>query len=151
MSAISSTQRYQQPAAYRERRFADIIDAALVFGVIFLGVFANLFEKGWAASPLTWQMLGLLTLFGLQAHLLLHTGKTVGKKFMQLRVVTADTGEHPSWVQLLLLRPLSIVILALPLVGRLVVLIDRFLVFRGERRTVEDLISGTKLVSDCAE
>lgn len=147
MTTLSSSTPYQPPATRQERWRADLIDGVLFMGIFLLSAFVRNAVGGEDSPKEIWQFASILIVFGIQAHFLLRTGQTVGKKIMRLRVVMAETGEHPSWEHLLLLRPLGIVIGVIPLVGQIINLVDRFLLYHDERRTVEDRISGTKIVS----
>ena len=105
-----------------------------------------------------------LALFITQMVLLAKRGQTIGKILMKIRVVDATTGEHPGWVRLVLLRtilnslissvlsaiPLFVIPLgAIPFVGEVpsfaYFLTDSLFIFRDDRRTIHDLIAGTRV------
>ena len=95
-----------------------------------------------------------LALFITQMVLLAKRGQTIGKILMKIRVVDATTGEHPGWVRLVLLRTIlnsliSSVLSAIPFVGEMFAfayfLTDSLFIFRDDRRTIHDLIAGTRV------
>ena len=99
-------------------------------------------------------LLALLVIFIVQMVLLGTRGQTVGKIIMNIRVVDAQTGEHPGWARLILLRTIvngliTGVLNAIPVVGQglggLYFLIDSLFIFRADHRTIHDLIAGTRV------
>ena len=99
-------------------------------------------------------LLAFLVIFIVQMVLLATRGQTIGKIIMKIRIVDAQTGEHPGWARLILLRTIvngliSGVLNAIPVVGQglgsLYVIIDSLFIFRADRRTIHDLIAGTRV------
>lgn len=146
MAATSSSPHYYTLATRSERRRSEVIDGILVFSTIFLGAFAKTSEIGTESTSLFLQLMGLFLLYLVQSYFLLRDGQTIGKKIMKIRIVTAETGEHPSCVQLLLLRPLARAISILPIIGSLIEVADRFLINRTDQRCFQEFLSGTKIV-----
>lgn len=88
-------------------------------------------------------LFGVLPLFTMQGYLLVKSGQTIGKKLLRIRIVMADTGEHPSWYRLLLLRSFLPAVLSLvPFFST----VNTLLIFQEDRRCLHDLIAGTKVV-----
>ena len=99
-------------------------------------------------------LLAFLVIFIVQMVLLATRGQTIGKIIMKIRIVDAQTGEHPGWARLILLRTIvngliSGVLNAIPVVGQglgsLYFIIDSLFIFRADRRTIHDLIAGTRV------
>ena len=105
-----------------------------------------------AAMPLG--LLALLLLLGgvvgllvYQLRLLAREGQTWGKKQMNVRIVTYDSGEIPGLGRTLGLRiVVNNLIGMIPLVGAVYSLIDPLLIFGEERRCLHDLLAGTTVV-----
>lgn len=99
-------------------------------------------------------LLAFLVVFIVQMVLLATRGQTVGKIIMKIRIVDAQTGGHPGWARLILLRTLVNGLIqgalnAVPVVGQglggLYFIIDSLFIFRVDRRTIHDFIAGTRV------
>ena len=87
-----------------------------------------------------------LVIFIIQMVLLGTRGQTIGKMVVRIRVVDAQSGEHPGWARLVLLRAiLNGVLTSIPFLGLIYWLVDSLFIFRDDRRTVHDLYSGTRV------
>ena len=124
------------------------------FGIsdIFGGLFAVSFTALLAAMMLP--IFAGALVFIVQMTLLAARGQTIGKMALNIRIVDAQTGEHPGWVRLILLRSivngLIIVVLNLiPVIGQglggLYFIVDSLFIFREDRRTIHDMIAGTRV------
>ena len=99
-------------------------------------------------------LLAFLVIFIIQMVLLATRGQTIGKIIMKIRIVDAQTGEHPGWARLILLRTIVNgliygVVNAIPVAGQglggLYFIIDSLFIFRADRRTIHDFIAGTRV------
>jgi len=99
-------------------------------------------------------LLAFLVVFIVQMVLLATRGQTIGKIIMKIRIVDAQTGEHPGWARLILLRTIvngliSGALNVIPVVGQglggLYFIIDSLFIFRSDHRTIHDLIAGTRV------
>ena len=99
-------------------------------------------------------VLAFLVVFIVQMVLLATRGQTIGKIIMKIRIVDAQTGEHPGWARLILLRTIvngliSGALNAIPVVGQglggLYFIIDSLFIFRADHRTIHDMIAGTRV------
>lgn len=74
------------------------------------------------------------------------TGQTIGKKLMNIRIVT-DAGTKPEFMDLLIKRyGVMWIIGIIPYVGGLVSLVNVLLIFRENRKCLHDDIAGTKVI-----
>jgi uncharacterized RDD family membrane protein YckC len=102
-------------------------------------------------SPVALGLIGLGALLFLgvlifQLHKLSTTGQTLGKKWMNVRVVKLD-GSPVSFSSVVLLRAFVPGLLgAIPYLGSIFSLVDIFFIFREDRRCIHDLIAGTRVV-----
>ena len=153
-----------------ERLVAWIIDGlvyfvitmiAVIIGIAIAGVgfsdFADIdlgFFLGALAVVVILTLLAFLVIFIVQMVLLATRGQTIGKIIMKIRIVDAQTGEHPGWARLILLRTIvnsliSFVLNFIPVVGGglsfTYFLVDSLLIFRADHRTIHDLIAGTRV------
>ena len=87
-----------------------------------------------------------LGLFIVQMVLLGMRGQTVGKILLKVRVVDAETGQHPGWARIVLLRTVvNWVLSGIPFVGWIYWLVDSLFIFRADHRTIHDMIGGTRV------
>ena len=87
-----------------------------------------------------------LGLFIVQMILLGMRGQTVGKILLRVRIVDAQTGQHPGWARIVLLRTVVNWILSgIPLIGWIYWLVDSLFIFRADHRTIHDMIGGTRV------
>jgi len=151
MSTITASPRYYWLADRATRWLAKMIDTLLFLlatAPAYLTQNADLPEP---SPDLLWLLLGWLLLLTVQGYFLYHNGQTLGKKAMKIRIVTADTGVHPSLVQLFLLRgPITFALSLIPAIGQLFAIVDALCIFREDRRCLHDLIAGTKVVNNFA-
>ena len=95
-------------------------------------------------------LLAFLIIFIIQMVLLATRGQTIGKIIMKIKIVDAQTGQHPGWARLILLRTIvnSIIISVLnvlPGAGGAYFLVDSLFIFRADHRTIHDFIAGTRV------
>lgn len=77
----------------------------------------------------------------------LRSGQTLGKRMVGIRMVDYETGGPVPLGRLVLLRYLPVQLISLvPVVGRILPLVDVLFIFGGEQRCLHDLIAGTKVV-----
>ncbi|HVZ63823.1 MAG TPA: RDD family protein [Lacunisphaera sp.] len=91
---------------------------------------------------------GSLILLGIQIYLLTTAGQTIGKKLMNIRIVTWPDSAHAGFVKAFLLRMfVNGLITAVPVIGFLYLIVDICFIFRDDRRCIHDLIAGTQVVT----
>jgi uncharacterized RDD family membrane protein YckC len=147
------------PAERGQRFVAILLDGLCAMPVaILLGIGAFMIGSsktattpGAAPSPLALGLMGLggLYLLGLaiyQIVLLSTRGQTIGKRWMQIKIVKLD-GSPPGFVGAVLLRIIvNSLIGAIPYVGVVYSLVDILVIFRDDRRCLHDQIAGTRVV-----
>jgi uncharacterized RDD family membrane protein YckC len=132
---------------------------AMPFVIIGMVVAASVSGGGMAAlskvSPLNTVIFFAcgLPLNILQWYLVATKGQTLGKRWLKTKIVKKDGG-NVDFVSGVVLRYWSVVglslvcnLLNLAAVGGLFGFVDALFVFRGDRRTLHDLIAGTKVVN----
>ena len=73
-------------------------------------------------------------------------GQTIGKIALKIRIVDVQTGDHPGWARLVLLRAIvNGILTSIPFLGFIYFLVDSLFVFRADHRTIHDLYSGTRV------
>ena len=145
------------------RLAAWIIDALIYFVVIIVAVLIGFavasvilsdigdsFNLAGVAVMVVLSVLALLIVFIIQMVLLATRGQTIGKIIMKIRIVEAQTGAHPGWARLILLRTIvnGIIISVLnilPGAGGAYFLVDSLFIFREDHRTIHDLFAGTRV------
>jgi len=84
--------------------------------------------------------------FMFHGYLLSRYGQTIGKKILNIYIVTLDDKKPDLWT-IMLKRYLSILLVGLvPVIGNLLSTLDVLLIFTSDRRCMHDLIAGTKVV-----
>lgn len=92
-------------------------------------------------------LLGVIALFIYQLMLYLRTGQTIGKKLMQVKVVSFTDGTVPGFGGLIGLREIVVKLIgAIPLIGFVFQIVDACFIFRTDRRCVHDLMANTKVI-----
>ena len=116
-----------------------IIAAALTFS-------ANQSDEEFPlAIILSASVAGIIVLI-IQMVLLGTRGQTIGKIALNVRIVDSQTGEHPGWPRLVLLRAiLNGILTSIPFLGGIYWIVDSLFIFRGDHRTIHDLYSGTRV------
>ena len=89
----------------------------------------------------------LVALAAVQLWMVVTSGQTIGKRVLDLRIVTFQDETNPGFVKVFLLRAvLPALIGAIPLIGVPFALTDYCFIFRPDRRCIHDLIAGTKVI-----
>jgi len=89
----------------------------------------------------------LVALAAVQLWMVVTSGQTIGKRVLDLRIVTFQDEANPGFVKVFLLRAvLPALIGAIPLIGVPFALTDYCFIFRPDRRCLHDLIAGTKVI-----
>lgn len=84
--------------------------------------------------------------FIVQCVLLGTRGQTIGKIALSIRIVDTQTGDHPGWARLVLLRAiLNGILTSVPFLGFIYFLVDSLFIFREDHKTIHDLYSGTRV------
>ena len=129
-------------------RLAAVIIDTLVVGapglIFWVLTFASLISEEYEASLGIGLAVLIIVIFIVQIVLLGTRGQAIGKVVMKIRIVDAQTGAHPGWARLILLRTIVNWLLRIiipPFYG----LVDALFIFRADHRTIHDLYSGTRV------
>ena len=147
------------PLASRWRRLAAVIvDKIIVTIVMFpVAIVITIFSRGWEgmrANPnvhfntneLFWGCVALIVEIAINWGYLAR-GQTIGKYWLDMKVVRLDDNSPCSRQQNIVWRMLPVRILVmLPLFGFFFALFDALMIFRKNRLTMHDDIAGTKVV-----
>jgi uncharacterized RDD family membrane protein YckC len=102
-----------------------------------------------AAPMVGVMMLGLCLLIGIfvvNCMMIHRSGQTIGKRALDIAIVRTD-GSRIGVARYIFLRVVPIVLIGMvPVVGRLINLVDPLLIFSKERRCLHDLIADTIVV-----
>ena len=159
---VPKTLMPETPAPRQARFFARMADAALLalagatpFVVAWLWSLVNgsplAFRLSGIAEPDSpWQ--GAVVFAGatmlawcvVQMRLLTLRGQTVGKRWMNVRVVRVSDSANPGFVKAVLVRTVLATLINTAMAGGLV---DALLIFREDRRCLHDLLAGTKVIA----
>ena len=131
------------------RLAAVIIDGLIMMAVVIpisiigaLTLAANQQSDETTAAFIAVIAIAVVVVFVIQWVLLGTRGQTIGKIALRIRIVDAQTGAHPGWARLVLLRSIVNWLLGIiPFYG----LVDALFIFRGDHRTIHDLYSGTRV------
>jgi len=125
------------------------IGGIISFGIVFgFGIYDKI-----VAAELPASELALVTLGGFVIFLLVHgytlakSGQTLGKKVMNIQIVSAIDGKILPLIPVAALRYLPVTVAsAIPIVGQLISLVNILFIFRSDRRCIHDHIAKTKVV-----
>jgi len=136
-----------------DRFLAFVIDAiiSLVVSLPFLH-FTGFWQKSTTQTITIFDSV-VIILFGLLMYLVLHGnllakyGQTIGKRILKIQIGDVDDNQIlPLWkVYLLRFLPQNLVF-QIPVIGGLVAIVDVLFIFRKNRRTLHDLVAGTKVI-----
>jgi uncharacterized RDD family membrane protein YckC len=116
------------------RLVAALIDSAIAMVIYLVAI---------AADMPAILVVGLLALAAYQIYLLSVFGQTIGKRAMNVRIVTNDREANGGFVTNVLLRTvLNSIIAIVPFYA----LVDILFIFRNDQRCIHDLIAGTKVI-----
>ena len=102
----------------------------------------RVFDANLYAAGLT-MLLTVVPVGAYQAYLIATKGQSLGKRVAKTRIVRLD-GSAPGFVYGVLLR--SWLVVAITSVFSLGALVDALFVFREDRRTLHDLLAGTRVI-----
>lgn len=145
----SRTVRDVWPSGWAGRRAVAFTFDYLVF-VAFLG----LFEGGFSSLDyglLNWFRANAPAslLIAVPAFLYVLTGRTLGKRLMRIRVVSARTGHWPGWRRAAIRALVFPVLVCVPEYGLVVLLVDGlWSVADPAARTLHDRLAGTRVLRD---
>ena len=126
-------------ASRLSRFIAVIVDRAILFAAVVLAI--ALSQLGIFVAILGWAI--FLVVEGLQLFLLAKRGQTLGKRFLNIRIVRNDTGENAGFYKNVVIRHFANGFLGIIPFYRLV---DYLYAIRGDRRTVHDRLAGTRVI-----
>lgn len=148
------------PLASRWKRLGGVMLDGLIAGVVVLpvhfltGNFQKVMEQSQSGQrsmfstqgdQILWDLFGLGVMLAINWHFL-GKGQTIGKMIVKTRVVLTD-GSPCERSRIILRRMLPLHIAQqIPFVNMLFPLVDMFMIFRENRRTLHDEIAGTKVV-----
>ena len=153
-SELVESDTIQKPLASRwSRLFACIIDTIILLIFIlpimyFTGGFEG-FEEATEPSILYELAMGVFSIVMfclINVQLLLNHGQTVGKKILNIRIVSFDNANKASGEQLLRRYSIYFLLGLLPVIGSLLDLINILFIFGAEKRCGHDLVAGTKVI-----
>jgi len=137
------------PLASRWSRFVawflDLLLNVCCFLPGFVAVVAGAGGEGVARLPVGISAVCYLGLWTYQAYLRATRGQTIGKRAVEIRIVSYDDGSNPGFWRAVALRDLVPWIIGL-FVGLLFALIDDAFIFGSERRCVHDYMANTIVV-----
>jgi uncharacterized RDD family membrane protein YckC len=136
------------PLADPSRRLAAyLLDLVLWTGPTFLLFYGLLVGQSVAWRAAAWfGALAMLVLSAINLRWVRDRGQSIGKRACQLRVVFQD-GRRMQLSRIVFMRNvLPFAIALVPIAGAIFGLLDLLFVFRGDRRTVHDLLAGSIVV-----
>jgi uncharacterized RDD family membrane protein YckC len=87
-----------------------------------------------------------VALLGAQCFMIANRGQSIGKRLVKTRIVRLD-GSNPGFVHGVLLRGLvGNLPGAVPFVGNVYNIVDTLCIFKDDRRTLRDMIAGTRVI-----
>ena len=132
-------------ASRSKRLVAKIIDFVLLFIAIVIPALTVQFILGDGESILA-ALIGLLFYSIYQYYLLSTTSQTLGKKYMNIKIIKKDGSSGGFFTNVVLRDWIIGIIGLLPVIGLLVKTVDILFVFRNDRRCIHDMIANTMVI-----
>ncbi len=127
-------------ATRQDRFFAKLIDGALYAGAI---VVASIIIAVNVALGVTLLVLAIVGIPIVQVVLLSRDGQTIGKKLLNVRIVSFETGQNAGFGSNVVMRAwVNFLLGVIPFCA----LADVLFIFRDDQRCIHDLIAGTHVV-----
>ena len=127
-------------ATRQDRFFAKLIDVALYVGAIIVATGLIVFSRPLGITAMVLALVGIPIV---QVVLLSRDGQTIGKKFLEIRIVDFETGENAGFGANVVMRAwVNSLLNMIPFYT----LADVLFIFRDDQRTIHDLIAGTHVV-----
>jgi len=142
----------ERPLASRSSRLgAAILDSVAVFvpaGVMGVGVEMADASGGGGLAAIGIGGLGLLGVLALNIYWLYDNGQSIGKRIVDIKILRSDQHSRASLTRILLARGLpQAVVGIIPIIGRILQLVDVLFIFGGDRRCIHDYIADTSVVN----
>jgi len=138
--------KYGNILASRSKRLvAKIIDFVLLFVAIAIPAMTVQTILGGGESILA-ALIGLILYSIYQYYLLSTTSQTLGKKYMNIIIITKDGSSGGFFTNVVLRDWIIGLIGLLPLVGWIVKTVDILFIFRNDRRCIHDMIANTMVI-----
>ncbi len=119
------------------------LGAIVLEGLLWLGAYILLFLMKFSMIVGILGVLAFIALSVIQIYLLTAAGQTIGKRWLNVRIVKVSTGENGGFVPNVLLRVVvNSILSAVPLYAP----VDALFIFREDRRCLHDLIAGTRVI-----
>jgi uncharacterized RDD family membrane protein YckC len=136
---------------------AAFLDGLIAFAVIFpleyaFGfwqlVMATTHQHGQLpiGTMLLWMAIGLVVFIVIQGYPLVTTGQTWGKRMVSIKIVDM-AGRKPTVPQLCIRYGIMNLLGPIPYIGKIGVMVDILMIFRGDKRCAHDLAAGTQVVA----
>jgi uncharacterized RDD family membrane protein YckC len=127
-------------ASRQDRFFAKLIDVARYVGAITVASIVIAFSAPLGVVLLVSVAVGIPIV---QVVLLSRDGQTIGKRFLDIRIVSFETGQNAGFGANVVMRAwVNFLLNVIPFYG----LADVLFIFRDDQRTIHDLIAGTHVV-----
>ncbi len=152
MGNIEEEEQYEL-ADRGSRLAAVVIDTLIVilptliylFGRFKIDEIKEMSQAGLSLETVLMMVAGVMIYLAINGYLLVKKGQTIGKKFMDIKIVT-EKNELPTIWESYFVRNLAFSIVGLLPFGTLVSIVDMLCIFRKDRRCLHDLLAGTKVV-----
>lgn len=156
---MQDTSHHEHLATRGERLLAVVLEIVIFvgvgFGFMWIGNFV--FKQGWVGRTSEFgDLLGGAVIIGLvviQIVLMVKRSQTVGKYFLDLQVVRVDNEKRIGFWKYSIIRTFigeTLIVGALPIFNfifqPIYSVVDVMFIFRKDRRTLHDLIAGTKVI-----
>jgi uncharacterized RDD family membrane protein YckC len=128
-----------------------VVGMAIIGPVQYATGFYDNFPKIRHPTPLetlAWTVGGFAVWMLLHGYLVATRGQTLGKRLLNIQIVTVTDGRPASLARVLFGRFLPTVLVGhIPHVGRVLNLMNVLFIFRKDRRCIHDLIAGTRVIN----
>lgn len=128
--------------------FVATIPLIIVLVLIFPGIFEQESVTGELLTDLVGGVLAAVIYALIQGRLLVQTGKTIGKKALGIKIVSAATGQLPHKNVIIKRSAFYLLVGLIPFIGSIISLVNVLFIFGNEQKCLHDRIASTKVVVD---
>lgn len=146
-------QEYRLASRWR-RLFASIVDSIVMMVLIiplmyFTGAFDDIMAGGEPSLiyNLVLGLVGVIVFVVINGHFLISSGQTVGKKLLNIRIVT-DQGKHAEFGVLVTRYAFYLGVPLIPVIGGMINLVNILFIFNSTKQCLHDKIAGTYVIDN---
>lgn len=150
---VETNQEYRLASRW-SRLVASIVDSIVMMIFIiplmfFTGAFDDIMAGGEPSLMynLVVGIVGVIIFVAINGHFLISSGQTVGKKLLNIRIVT-DQGKHADFGVLVARYAFYLGVPLIPVIGGIINLVNILFIFNSTKQCLHDQVAGTYVIDN---